>query len=222
MSSPRETAGEGTVEDEDGGGGNDIGGNGVVPEARDYLAALRACASSGEWQLALRLLTDVKLAAAAAAGGDAGDAGGNVGGVSGVACSLLLPEHYQAAIAACGRGGNASGILALLSELRRGGGGGGTGDVGEAGGVVVVEGAGAREGEGGGDRATGLRSPALGGVDGLGRRGGEESVGGGVVGMVGVDGDWEREVERAAKATRAATAVGIIPALSPVCDAGWG
>lgn len=247
MSSARETAGEGTVEDEDGGGGNDLGGDGVLPDARDYLAALRACASPGEWQLALRLLTDVKLAAAGNAAGDASvgvrrvASSAETGGVEGVAsppvrqtpgvvpCSRrLLPEHYQAAIAACGRGGNASGVLALLSELRRGGGGGGggsgdMGEAGEAGGMVGVQEETGGE-EGGGDRASGLRSPALGGGDGPGRRGGEERVGGGGGGggTVGVDGDWEREVERAAKATRAAMVVGIIPALSPVRDAGWG
>ncbi|CAN0198183.1 unnamed protein product, partial [Laminaria digitata] len=33
----------------------------------------------------------------------------------------LLPEHYQAAIEACGRAGNTRGVLALLDELRLGG-----------------------------------------------------------------------------------------------------
>lgn len=176
----------------------------LMPTARDFLAALRTCANSGSWSLALDLLTQAKQAAATAAEQGGGTEGGNVrtSGVSGVEgvsteaaaeetdtgskepFGMLMSELYHGAISACGRGGNTAGVLSLLSEMRQGGrseeGGTGGGEVG-----LSIPGVSA------GDVAKSAEEPGVGGV---------------------VD----EAAERVAEATRAAMSAGMIPALSPV------
>ena len=167
------------------------------PDERDFLAALRAYAGGrglpGSSSLALRLLTDLKISAVASAAptapaAPAGPSSPPVGSVR------LLPEHYHAAMAACGRDGNAGGVLALLAEVRWGG--------------ARAEGEEAKKVEEEEEEETmvGLRKAVLesrtsdagsegGDVDGVGR---------------------EEEARRAVEATRAAVAAGLVPSLSPV------
>lgn len=94
------------------------------PSTRDYLAALRACAGgagatgcAGSPSLALRLLTDLKSSAVA-------DAASPPSSDGITPPPRLLPEHYCAAMTACGRGGDTQGVLDLLSELKQAGEGG--------------------------------------------------------------------------------------------------
>lgn len=174
------------------------------PDARDYLAALRACAGAGDGDcagspsLALRLLTDLKVLVVAARAVDEAETGTPLQSPMGQGSAFLrdsdrevgrlLPEHYRAAMAACGRGGDTQGILDLLSELR------------QASDVTQVTGP-----------AAGLRLPPSEiatsdeSAEGRGPKGGLLDDSG--------DGD---EAGRAGKATRAALAAGVVPPLSPV------
>ncbi|CAM9569916.1 unnamed protein product [Ectocarpus sp. 4 AP-2014] len=137
-SSASESPDAGSNADADGGGESkpagesaDGGVGGPVaplspPSARDYLAALRACAGAGAGatgcagspSLALGLLADLKASAVAAV------AAVTETGGPGSPPPCLLSEHYCAAMTACGRGGNAQEVLDLLSELREAGAGG--------------------------------------------------------------------------------------------------
>ncbi|CAN0087365.1 unnamed protein product, partial [Scytosiphon promiscuus] len=180
------------------------------PNARDYLAALRACAGDGDGcngnpALALRLLTDLKVcvvearAAAAAAEGKAAEGkvdapqslGSGASSDSSREVGPLLPEHYCAAMGACGRGGDTQGILDLLSELRR---------AGDVEGTTQIATAAA---------AAGLRLPPskIGAPD--------ESADGQEREGLPHDGRDGEDSKRAAEATRAALAAGVVPTLSP-------
>lgn len=146
---------------------------------------------------------------------------------------LLIPEHYQAAIEACGRGGNTRGVLALLDELRLGDVGGSgsletAAQLGAAAEFAAVEaaggaGVGVEAGVGAGATARLRPSPELVSVIGATREKGVEAEaetemkeGEGAAASV----EDARDEAEAAEATRAAMAAGIVPSLSPVREAG--
>ncbi|CAM9627517.1 unnamed protein product, partial [Hapterophycus canaliculatus] len=88
--------------------------DGLAPNAISFNSAIAACAVNGQWRRALSLLAEMEEAAAAVDGGGAEEGGeGRVAGPS--------PDGYSfsSAITACGRGGQWSLAVGLLSAMRR-------------------------------------------------------------------------------------------------------
>ncbi|CAM9172475.1 unnamed protein product [Scytosiphon promiscuus] len=87
--------------------------DGLAPNAISYNSAIAACSVNGQWRRALSLLAEMEAATTAGAGdrgrGDKGRAAGPP------------PDRYSfsSAIAACGRGGQWSLAVGLLSAMRR-------------------------------------------------------------------------------------------------------
>lgn len=93
---------------------------GLAPDAISFNSAIAACASRGQWKRALSLLAEME--AVAADGGDGDDeAEAEAEAGEGGARRRGLPDAYSfgSAIAACGRGGQWSLAVGLLSTMRR-------------------------------------------------------------------------------------------------------